>query len=365
MLNRQTLFETLRQNNRALILRQFCLQGPLSLNGLAERTALSRASLMNYLRVMQAEGLLGIVRRSPSTGGRRGALWDLLEDARWFAGIAVANGELHWNLLNLKRERVGEGTRALRAADQGGLVNQVVSLIETLRRKAARAQASLEDLTLAVKGVVHPHAGIVFTLDEDPEWTSLALTQLWHYPFPVRLVNYATAVLLRRKWAQKQGDAASSACLYVGNLLQVAVMDQGVVCRGEIGTDIDIGHVRVMPDGDRCHCGRRGCFLTVATRANHQRLLAQAVSGRAGVEKRLALSLACVLKHVGREFGVQSFVVGGYPAELGEAFRRACATEVGRVPVEWLPVREEGAGMAQGAAYRSLEGFLRIDTFRY
>ena len=51
------------------------------------------------------------------------------------------------------------------------------------------------------------------------------------------------------------GTGIGGGCVYEGDIL-----------RGKSRSCVEIGHVRVLPDGPLCGCGRRGCLETVASR---------------------------------------------------------------------------------------------------
>lgn len=366
-LNREKMYESLKDHNRSLILRQLCFHGARSLNRLSELTDLSRSSVVNYVNALKDDGLVSSAGLDDSTGGRRQELWRLNPGSKWFVGVSLANGVLRWTIADLNRGIVREGTKTPVSESQGDIVKGIGVLLQKLKHMAADAGADFEDACVAVKGVVHPHAGIIFSMDEYPDWRDLPLTQLWDYDFDVHLINYPSAALLRDKWFSKSINLTPTACFFLGNLLQVGVIRDGAVIRGEIGTDIDIGHVTVDPDGLDCHCGRKGCFLTVATRANHDRRVAEAKTpeARANVERELMDRLAMVIDHVKEEFGVDNIIVGGYPADMDEPFRDSLKDVLKDPRLLFIDARSEGEIMARGAAFRSLENFLNMRTFKY
>lgn len=51
------------------------------------------------------------------------------------------------------------------------------------------------------------------------------------------------------------GTGIGGGCVYEGKLL-----------RGKIGSCMELGHLRVAPEGPRCGCGQRGCLEAVASR---------------------------------------------------------------------------------------------------
>ncbi len=74
------------------------------------------------------------------------------------------------------------------------------------------------------------------------------------------------------------GTGIGGACVYEGRII-----------RGRTGSCMEIGHVRVEPDGRLCGCGRRGCLESVASRLAISAEAAAAVyRGEAPALRRLA-----------------------------------------------------------------------------
>lgn len=74
------------------------------------------------------------------------------------------------------------------------------------------------------------------------------------------------------------GTGIGGACVYEGRII-----------RGRTGSCMEIGHVRIEPDGRLCGCGRRGCLESVASRLAISAEAAAAVyRGEAPALRRLA-----------------------------------------------------------------------------
>ncbi len=118
----------------------------------------------------------------------------------------------------------------------------------------------------------------------------------------------------------------------LGTGLAAALMTGGRVVRGTTWTG-ELGHVRVVPDGPVCGCGRRGCLEAVAGatavgkrwraagREGDARTVAEAVAAGdplAGEVWREAVeALAAVIAPVVATAGTRLVVIGGGMAEAG------------------------------------------------
>jgi glucokinase len=75
----------------------------------------------------------------------------------------------------------------------------------------------------------------------------------------------------------------------IGTGLAGALVTAGTVVHGAAGLAGEIGHVPVVPDGEACACGQRGCAEAYASAASVSRRYAQARGGpRVPAERVLA-----------------------------------------------------------------------------
>jgi glucokinase len=85
-------------------------------------------------------------------------------------------------------------------------------------------------------------------------------------PLPVVVENDGNAAA----WAEFRYGAARSAAesmvlVAVGTGIGGGLVMHGKLLRGGHGMAAEMGHVRVVPDGDRCGCGRQGCLEQYAS----------------------------------------------------------------------------------------------------
>ena len=78
------------------------------------------------------------------------------------------------------------------------------------------------------------------------------------------------------------------AMLDVSTGLGLGIVSGGRLLTGNSGMAGELGHITVVPDGERCGCGNRGCLETVATDTAFARLISKQLGRRVGVEKALA-----------------------------------------------------------------------------
>jgi glucokinase len=136
-------------------------------------------------------------------------------------------------------------------------------------------------------------------------------------------------------WAEFEfgagADARNFVMLTIGTGLGAAIVADGLMLRGAYGFAAELGHVRVVPDGEPCGCGQRGCWEQYAsgsalTREARSQAAANPKAAATLIEaaeaKGTAISgpLVTELAFEGDEFSV------GLLAQLGRWIGEGCAS---------------------------------------
>jgi glucokinase len=148
---------------------------------------------------------------------------------------------------------------------------------------------------------------------------------------PVVVENDANAAA----WAEFRHGAArdatdSMALVTVGTGIGGGLVIAGQLIRGAHGIAAELGHVRVMPDGHPCGCGRRGCLEQYASGT----ALVRYARGRAVADPESAVRL---LQLAGGSIDAVNGPLVTQAAREGDPASLAAFAEVGR----WL-----GSGLA-------------------
>ena len=136
-------------------------------------------------------------------------------------------------------------------------------------------------------------------------------------------------------WAEFAYGAGVSArnmvLLTIGTGLGAAIVADGTMLRGAYGFAAELGHLRVVPDGEPCGCGQKGCWeqyasgsaLTRAARrhaAAEPDAAAELIAAAGGDIAAITGPLITQLAFTGDDFSV------GQLAELGRWIGEGCAT---------------------------------------
>jgi predicted NBD/HSP70 family sugar kinase len=122
-------------------------------------------------------------------------------------------------------------------------------------------------LGISVPGTCDVTAGAVLNSVHLPGavGTRLATVAAQTTGLPVRIENNTRATALAEQWFGQGRGLGTFATIQTGDGLGAGIVLAGAVHRGPRGFGGEIGHTAVVVDGERCRCGRTGCWETIAT----------------------------------------------------------------------------------------------------
>ena len=172
------------------------------------------------------------------------------------------------------------GTKVL-----GGVVDQFGKVLARARRDTPRqgglaltqtiAEIALEllgqyeitSVGVSAAGFVSSDRKTMLATPNIADWNGVnldsELTKL--IALPVIIENDANAAAWGEAKFGAGRDEAHMMMLTVGTGIGGGVVVNGALYRGAFGTASEFGHMRVVPDGDLCGCGARGCFEQYAS----------------------------------------------------------------------------------------------------
>lgn len=156
---------------------------------------------------------------------------------------------------------------AQRVEDRRGNAAVEAFLRAALRAAAEEARArALQPVGvgLAVPGLVDPRRGVI-RYSVNLELRELAVAEIARevLRLPVVVENDVRAAAWGEwRWGAGMGTRVM-AYLSAGTGIAAALVHDGRLYHGATAAAGEVGHIPVVPEGDRCRCGQRGCLETV------------------------------------------------------------------------------------------------------
>jgi glucokinase len=145
------------------------------------------------------------------------------------------------------------------SAGREAIVGEMVDAIAALRERMGAA--GLAGIGVAVPGFILLEQGVIRNSNN--------LASLEDFPFrdelsrrlgtQVILENDANAAALGEKWIGAGRGVDDLVLLTLGTGIGGGVVSNGKVIHGFLGMAGELGHITVVPNGNPCGCGNRGC----------------------------------------------------------------------------------------------------------
>ncbi len=363
---------TVRQHNRALVLRTVAAQPRQSRAQLALLTGLTRATVSALVDDLIDAGLLAELEPDRGSRGRPGSPLVLNANGPAGLGIEVNVDYISACVLDLSGELRTSERRQIdnRRSTPAVAMRRAIELARLARTRAESNGLTVVAASIAVAGLVDSD-GVLRRAPNLPRWHAVDLAGPFSeaLDLPITVDNEANLAALAQLWFgqnQWRDFVLVSGEIGVG----AGVVLDGRLFRGVRGHAGELGHVVVDPAGPPCGCGANGCLEQVA---GQEALLrdANAESGddltrRATAGDRRALA---ALSNAGTALGiaiaglvnvvdVPAVLLGGLYARLGEWLVEPITAELDRrvVSREWAPVAVLVSDLGADAAVRGAAG---------
>lgn len=262
--------DSVRRQNRGLVLATLRQQGPMSRTQLAGATGLSHASItaiggeLIHRKVLLDSGEAVPVSR---TRGRPAVQVRFNRDAAHAIIIELDVNYTRLSLVDYAGTLVDRIEHPVTPTTFGRVTPPAFlrTQIDCLRSRNPHAAATLKRIDISVQGVLDPDGDRL-------KWTPIPGLAGQSLVAPLT-ASFGTAVSLnKRGWLLAAGTRAlcpetrdhNIAAVFLGSTVAMGMSQPGRTrTHGEDGAT-EFGHMNHLPDGARCRCGMRGCIEAYA-----------------------------------------------------------------------------------------------------
>lgn len=243
--------DTIRAHNRALVLEEVRLRGPVTRVEIRHRTGLTAAGVAGVVARLVEEGLVREIGRTAGGRGQPATLLDLDPEAGFTVGLHLDRDLISGTIVDLK----GDARGTLRSTISLPTPDAAVDLLrETYRSLLASSRATegrMLGVGLVTVGPLDPERGRVLGPPNFPGWSDVPLRDAVADAIgvPVWLQNNATAAALGEAWYGAGRGARNLLYVYVGLGLGGGVLLNGRLHVGTGRNAGEVGHVPVHAEG--------------------------------------------------------------------------------------------------------------------
>lgn len=263
-----------------------------------------------------------------------------------------------------------------REAGRDAVIHNMVQAIETLR--ARLGDHNLRGVGIGLPGFILIDKGLIVGSNNLPQFDNYPVRDEIEKRLGARVIleNDANAAALGEKWQGAGRDVEDLVLITLGTGIGGGIIADGRVLHGQFGMAGELGHLTVVPNGNPCGCGNRGCLekhasasaiaamgrlLGLGNEVTSEEVYNLAIQGN---ERALAIfqsmgeALGIALANLINIFNFPLYLFSGGPLPAWDYFAPAMIAEVTRRSFGYRhsPARVEKAALGNqaglyGAAY--------------
>ncbi|TDW21471.1 ROK family transcriptional regulator [Kribbella kalugense] len=260
----------IRATNLAAVLGYLRREAPCSRAAIATGTGLNKATVTSIVGDLLDRRLVRETQQTQNHVGRPATLLVLDGSAYATIGLEVsARG-----LIALSCDTAGGQVLRWHRAGPGvdaGPAKTIAALAALARRAVTAVQSSgrqVLGITVGVPGLVNRDGAVVLAAGlgwRDVPMRAELAAAIGRPDIPVTVDNDASLGVLAEHLYGPQAGTANLIRLTGDTGVGAGIIADGKPLEGHLGYVGEIGHLRLVPDGPRCGCGRRGCLEALAS----------------------------------------------------------------------------------------------------
>lgn len=263
--------DSVRRENRGLLLSALRNNGPQSRTALASLTGLSNASVTAIMQDLLAQGIVLELTSTERTDGRlRGRPATLVGFQREAAFVALFEIDVNKTRLSLidyagvlvDRLEIAITPSTFRDTPADAFL---IERLETLQARNPITSGTLRRIAISVQGVVDREAaGLKWSPIANLAGSPFARLLSERTGLPVSLHKRGRLLAEGIRWLDPSLQDVSVATVFIGSTVAMGISHFGETRgRGEDG-GTEFGHMNHIPGGALCRCGSRGCIEAYA-----------------------------------------------------------------------------------------------------
>jgi len=274
--------KVLRKNQirRNLILRALFDMGVLSLTELKDKTGITLPVLTQIVSTLTKEKfVVKVEEKEINQAGRPPQNFKLNNKAGYIIGIDIGRVFTNYVVLDLEQNIIKEQRKpSFDLYDSNRFVDDLYKEVRSLVLSADVAWNKIFGIGISIPGIVKGREGFSYTY---LNFDSIPARDIFEKKFskPIHIEHDVKAMAIGELWMGKAKGYQNVLCLNVGWGVALGIIIDGKIYYGKDGFSGEFGHLQVVPDGELCYCGKRGCLETVSSAKAITRIAKEKIQG--------------------------------------------------------------------------------------
>ena len=256
--------EKVRKINKSIVMNTLRLHSPISRARVANLTGLNRGTVSNIVNVLIDEGLVSENEPEDSKVGRPGISLGIRPDGGAVIGLEIGVDFITIVLTNFIAATLWETRIEISTPQsQTSIISQAEHLVEYALSITREKNLRPLGVGIGLPGLINLRRGELI-IAPNLNWRNVPLRLMWNQRFrlPIFIENEANLAALGEYYFGVARGVDNFIYLNTGIGLGGGIMIDGTLFRGGHGYAGEIGHIQRDPQGEKCGCGRIGCWET-------------------------------------------------------------------------------------------------------
>lgn len=255
----------LRQQNLAGIMHHLYENAPISRIELARLTGLNKATVSSLINELLTNQFICEIGAGESKGtGRRTVLLDINPTRGCIVSGEIGVDYISVICTDFTAEVIWR--QNISTADEQGMqaiLDRLIALLCQAVEAGRKQSGALLGLSLAVPGLIDRNNGTLL-FAPNLGWQNVPVAELLRKSFsaPIFVDNEATLAALGEQYFGAAEGFREVLYISAGVGLGGGLVLDGNMYNGSAGFAGEFGHMTMVPDGELCKCGNRGCWET-------------------------------------------------------------------------------------------------------
>lgn len=255
------------QMNKKSVLDIIRTKGPINKSQIAKLAELSIPTIMKISDELTEAGLIQVVGKGESNGGKRPELLEIIPNAYYMVGVDIGRSRTISIVMNLDGNIIGKKMmKTGKTNPPGNLIERTIELIGHTIQESKILIDDILGIGVVTPGLINNEDGkVVFSPDFGWENVDMKTQIEKTFQIPVKIENSNRALALGEGWFGVAEFSNYYICINLGHGIGSAIMEKGKFYRGNSGSSGEIGHMTLEKGGPTCDCGNRGCLEALAS----------------------------------------------------------------------------------------------------
>lgn len=258
----------LRKINLSAIMNYIRINAPISRSTLARKTGLNKATITSLVSELINRNLIKEVGLKNNALGRPSMDLTLNPDVGFIIGVEIGVDFINvvgTDFTPKEISHINVATTLDMSSDE--VLNQMIVCInQAVNECQQRVGGSFLGLAVGVPGLVDYEVGTLL-FAPNLKWRDVELKKFLAsvYPVPIIIDNEANLATFGEYYFGSAYQYPDVLYLSAGIGLGGGILHDSELLRGVNGMAGELGHITMLPDGELCGCGNKGCWETLVS----------------------------------------------------------------------------------------------------